>query len=310
MQRFKNIVYLADGAIADTAAFEQAAKLAVDNQASLTILAVWEDIEPSRYLSDHLFELLEGALDAEIDDTVERLRDKGRQIGIEADVEKRLGKPFLEAVHAVSDFGFDLLVKTARPPSGTLDRLLGSTDHHLVRKCPCPVWIEPESSPRGTNKILAAVDPQTPHDPELEGRIVELASSMAERRDAELHLVHAWRLPGESMLHSGRTQVPLETVEAMREEAREDHRKALEKLLERHNKAGRDTHIHLREGAASDVILSVAREEECDLLVMGTVGRVGIPGLFISNTAEDALNDLPCAVLAIKPEGFVSPVQA
>jgi nucleotide-binding universal stress UspA family protein len=41
---------------------------------------------------------------------------------------------------------------------------------------------------------------------------------------------------------------------------------------------------------------------------MGTVARTGIPGLLIGNTAEGVLNQVDCSLLALKPEGFVSPV--
>jgi nucleotide-binding universal stress UspA family protein len=41
---------------------------------------------------------------------------------------------------------------------------------------------------------------------------------------------------------------------------------------------------------------------------MGTVARIGIPGLLIGNTAETILDQLDCSVLAVKPPGFVSPV--
>jgi nucleotide-binding universal stress UspA family protein len=41
---------------------------------------------------------------------------------------------------------------------------------------------------------------------------------------------------------------------------------------------------------------------------MGTLGRVGIPGLIIGNTAEDVLRETQTAVLAVKPSGFISPV--
>jgi len=41
---------------------------------------------------------------------------------------------------------------------------------------------------------------------------------------------------------------------------------------------------------------------------MGTVVRTGIEGFFIGNTAERILGQLRCSVLAVKPDGFVSPV--
>ena len=50
------------------------------------------------------------------------------------------------------------------------------------------------------------------------------------------------------------------------------------------------------------------RRLDADLLVMGTVGRSGIPGLLIGNTAEDVLNAVDCSLLAVKPPGFVCPL--
>ena len=50
----------------------------------------------------------------------------------------------------------------------------------------------------------------------------------------------------------------------------------------------------------------MAESLPADVVVMGTVARVGVPGLLMGNTAEDVLNNLDCAVLALKPEGFES----
>jgi nucleotide-binding universal stress UspA family protein len=41
---------------------------------------------------------------------------------------------------------------------------------------------------------------------------------------------------------------------------------------------------------------------------MGTVGRAGLPGVLIGNVAETVFKHAECSVLALKPEGFVSPV--
>ena len=41
---------------------------------------------------------------------------------------------------------------------------------------------------------------------------------------------------------------------------------------------------------------------------MGTVGRTGIPGVIIGNTAEAILNRVTCSVLAVKPPDFETPV--
>ena len=63
------------------------------------------------------------------------------------------------------------------------------------------------------------------------------------------------------------------------------------------------------EGDANDIIPRLAQKQKVDLVIMGTVARTGLPGFFMGNTAETILNQLNCSVLAIKPEGFVSPVK-
>jgi len=42
---------------------------------------------------------------------------------------------------------------------------------------------------------------------------------------------------------------------------------------------------------------------------MGTVCRTGVAGFFIGNTAEMVVQEIDCSVLAIKPDGFVTPVK-
>ena len=67
--------------------------------------------------------------------------------------------------------------------------------------------------------------------------------------------------------------------------------------------------VHLVKGFARDMIPKTAKEQDIDLIIMGTVGRTGIPGFIMGNTAETVLNRINCSVLAIKPEGFVTPVR-
>jgi nucleotide-binding universal stress UspA family protein len=62
-------------------------------------------------------------------------------------------------------------------------------------------------------------------------------------------------------------------------------------------------------GEAGALIPELAEKMEVDLIVMGTVGRGGIAGLLIGNTAEEILQQVDCSVLAVKPDGFVSPVR-
>ena len=89
-------------------------------------------------------------------------------------------------------------------------------------------------------------------------------------------------------------------------------RKELDDVLQRH---GADAmqflspKKHLVKGVPRREIPALAKRLGADLVVMGTVARTGVPGFFIGNTAETILRSVRCSVLAVKPEGFVSPVR-
>ena len=62
-------------------------------------------------------------------------------------------------------------------------------------------------------------------------------------------------------------------------------------------------------GDAGKVLPALAQKKQIGLVVMGTVSRTGVAGFFIGNTAERVLYQIDCAVLAVKPDGFVTPVK-
>ena len=66
--------------------------------------------------------------------------------------------------------------------------------------------------------------------------------------------------------------------------------------------------LHLLKGDPRHELPRIARELDVELIVMGTLGRIGIPGFFMGNTAETILEQIDCSVLVIKPPGFQSPV--
>jgi len=66
--------------------------------------------------------------------------------------------------------------------------------------------------------------------------------------------------------------------------------------------------VYSKFGQAQKEIPRLAKSLEADLVVMGTVARTGVAGLFIGNTAEAILEQIECSVLAVKPEGFETPV--
>ena len=221
------------------------------------------------------------------------------------------GVPFIEAIKEVLRNNVDLIIKPVSAKHSFPDMLFGSDDMHLLRKCPCPVWLVKSSKRKTYSRILAAVDidPGEKENAELNKLILELATSLALQENSELHIVHVWQLLYESMLRNGRARIPASEVDKMVRDGRKLHKKSFADLLNQHDLGQLKYKSHLLKGEPDDVIPALAKKKKAELIIMGTVARTGIPGFFIGNTAEKILARVDSSVLAVKPGSFITPVQ-
>ena len=321
MKRFKDILCVVDTGEACKPALERAVALAENNQASLTVVDVVESVGAGIEIpGGPLAADLQTAMMSDHEQGLEALVDPYRtRIEIQTNVLK--GTPFLEIIREVLRNGRDLVIKIPETQDW-LARLFSSADMHLLRKCPCPVWLIKPSPPKPYQVILAAVDVDDAHPPaELESRhalnqqILEMASSLALSDFAELHIVSAWHAIGESTMRGAFMRTPDDQVTDYVENVKRKYVANLDALMDKViGKLGQETldylkpRKHLVKGVARKEIPAMAKRIEADLVVMGTVGRQGVPGFIMGNTAETILNQIDCSVLAIKPPGFITPV--
>lgn len=311
MRRFKRILFLADGAPGEKVALERAVSLARDNKATLTVIEVSPGPPPK-------LPSFGGALTPK--KLGEILKDEGRRHlqslitdlaaeDVETDSKVLVGAPFVEVVREVVKGEHDLLITAAEEEKSATAMLFGSTDLHLMRKCPCPVWIMKSSRRQRYARILAAVDISADDEVEegLNRLILDLAVSVAQVEECELDIVHAWSLYAERALRS-RNILPKPEIKRMVEQTREQRQRRLQSLLDHYPMAKLKVHIHLVKGEPGEVIPALAEERQTELIVMGTVARTGLAGFFIGNAAERVLDSVDCSVLAVKPQGFVTPV--
>lgn len=318
MKHFKHIICILGGGELPGPLLERAVSLAENNQARLTCAEVL--LEPpaglplppdSSWVADPVAPLRTERLAA----LEAATRGYGERVPIACQV--LVGRPFIEILRAVLREGYDLVLKEAEDPA-FLPRLFGSEDMHLLRKCPCPVWLTKPGGSANYGTILASVDLDIegapPEVAELNRRILALGASLAVSDFAALHVLHVWDAPGEGMIRSWSEDPDLAALRYVQGE-RQRRELGMERLRRNLGEALGDEafaylspHFHLIQGAPPEAIPSMAARLQADLVVMGTVGRTGISGLIIGNTAEAVLEQLQCAVLAVKPPGFVSPV--
>ncbi|MET0066911.1 MAG: universal stress protein [Candidatus Thiodiazotropha sp.] len=309
MKRFQNIIYFADGALEVDPALQRAFRLAESNHARLTLLDVIEPIDLPGDLAQRFNLDLASMLIKQRQEELEALGESLRGADCLIYTKVLTGTPFIEVIKAVSQSGYDLVIKSARPAGSFSDRLLGSTDLHLLRKCPCPVWVDRPGGESHYSKILAAVDPMAPAQDNCARLVMDLATSLAQRESATLGVIHAWHLHGESLLRDGRFRMPPDELERLLAATETKHRARLAELLSGYGMTLYEEGIFLLKTEAASAIRETAEQFQADLIVMGTVGRSGIPGLFIGNTAESVLQTTRSSILAVKPPAFVSPVR-
>ena len=308
MKRFKNILFLADRDKGLSASLDRAVDIANANGARLTVMDVTTEIGIADYIQRTYSLDLNAQLKEKRLQFLETLTQRYTDKDIPVYTRVVSGIPFIEVVRAVQRNAYDLVMKVAEHDSGLVSSLFGSTDMHLMRKCPCPVWIDRAGDEPAYHRILAAVDPFDDESCSLQRLILDLATSLSEHEHATLEVMHAWELPGESILANGRGRIPRTELDLLLEATETSHREALDALLSAYGLSTGYSNVHLHKGRAAQIISTYAREQEHDLIVMGTLGRAGIAGLFIGNTAEYVLREAQTAVLAVKPNGFVTPI--
>ena len=285
----------------DDAAVRYVARLAAATSADLTIADVIEDVPPiARRLLPRSWDL-PALVRAQKQARIESRAALARRLGAAPKTVLLAGSPIKALAREVVRGGHDLLAVGAAPP-GTV-QCVGASATRLLREVPCPVLLVHPSRRRGRPRILVAVDTGpwvSKGTGALTAKLIETAIWFAEKHEGELHVLHSWVPYGERLiLRAGVTHGEAQQFLAgQREEAREDLERALAPFRAHIAPAG----VHLVKGDPRVAIADFATSHRTDLLVVGTVGRSGVAGRIIGNTAEAVLSQLPCSMLVVKPD--------
>ena len=141
MKRFKQILCVVTYGKLDQLALQRAVSLAENNNAKLTVATVTPlvtadiEITDGGLVTTDLQEAMVSVKRQELENLVQPYRER-----LEIQTKVLVGISFLEIIREVLRLGHDLVIKIP-DTADWLDRLFGSDDMHLLRKCPCPVWL-------------------------------------------------------------------------------------------------------------------------------------------------------------------------
>ena len=198
----------------------------------------------------------------------------------------------------------DLVVKATKKHDDLASVIFTPTDWHLMRKCPRPVLLVKEHDWPEGGEIIAAVNVGSEDDEHaaLNDKLTLIANDYASLLKGSVNLVNSY--PSTPLNIA--IEVPEFDPDTYHYAVKNHHLKEMRSHALKYGIP--DNKCVVREGLPEKVIPQVANTLDAELVVIGTVGRVGISAALIGNTAEHVIDELNCDVLAIKPDGFVSPL--
>jgi nucleotide-binding universal stress UspA family protein len=210
------------------------------------------------------------------------------------------GEAYIEMIRAVQAEHARMVFVGHRGLTGLRRLLVGSTAERLARHCPAPVWVVRTESTQPLKRILVATDFSAASSAAL-----QVAAMLAQKSNAELDLLHVYdALALAEMAPAGTLIDP-----NPRDELRETAEKNLDELLRIHCSAIPTKVRRVAWGLPWEVIRKQARRGAVDLIVVGSIGRSGLAGMLMGNTAEKVLRLVDRDVLVVKPATFVSPIE-
>lgn len=167
------------------------------------------------------------------------------------------------------------------------------TDWQLFRKSKVPVYCVGSSPKKSEKRVLVALDMATKHEEKkaLNLRLLEAAFRLSLQTNSALYCCSAIKSPG-FLKDIGLIDMSkqLEIIE----------KENVHKLFDDYDID--DDNLFVQQGDPWKVITDYAKEIKADCIVIGSMGRKGISGKLIGNTAEKVIHYTESDFLVISPE--------
>ncbi|WP_117235457.1 universal stress protein UspE [Vibrio maerlii] len=213
-------------------------------------------------------------------------------------------RPYEAIIAEVFAGSHDIVVKGTRKHDVLESVIFTPTDWHLLRKCPCPVLLLKNSDWPKDPSIMASVHvgSENPTHLELNDKMIEQLKNLCGRLDAKPYLVNAYPVTPANIT----IELPEFDPATYTDAVRGHHLTAMKSLRQKHGFSEDQTIVE--QGLPEDIIPESVDKLNAAMVILGTTGRTGLSAVFIGNTAEHVIDKIDCDVLALKPAGYISPL--
>ena len=262
---FTRVVAGTDGSARAEEAVRQGARLAGSNDASLEIVFVVDTGRPH-----------EADVDRAADDALGRAFEVAKEAGSEAVTRVLAGDPVEMLVIEAEEHDADLLC--VGPDAGLVARgiRLGRVSAHVLRHAPCSVLIGREAAVEFPRRVLCAVDGS-----DSSTATARLAAGIVARSGGELRLLHVipvFRGNDTEWVVESDDEAPPELVPAT---------EAVRSL-------GIEPHREMAMGRAEEALVTLAKRDDADLVVVGSRGLSGLSRVLLGSVSEHVARHAHC----------------
>jgi nucleotide-binding universal stress UspA family protein len=278
-----------DGSEFSEGAVREAIRLAKRCSSKLTAISVIETNPEFESTAPAMLEKREKEVRAHLEAVVDRAKQEGVACGISV-YEGEDSYRFIvdEAVREKST----MIVMGRRGRKGFKRLVMGSTTSWTIGHAPCSVLVVPRAAEVAFKSIVVATD----------GSKASLAASseaigIAKRNGSKLTVLAV--VPADIAMP---TDVDFAAIERDRlaDQEMQMAEKNAKAVKESAQKEGVDVHAFVMTGRPADAIIETAKEQNADLIVVGSHGRTGLNKLLMGSVAERVIVLASCAVLVVK----------
>jgi nucleotide-binding universal stress UspA family protein len=282
MKLLQNILACVDLSESTSDVIKKSISLAEKFNSQLTLMHVIAGDQ----LSPELNKVVEESVDTRIKSISTEIRSK--KIDLKKVIIER-GVPFEKIIREAQNNDYNVIVAGSGNKSDSDAYKLGTTVEKLIRKNQIPVWVVNKEKSKNVEKIVCPVDFSDASHRALKNAIV-----LSKKFDAELTILNVFTPVN---YFSVRFQVNNERENKILKKQLEDE---FNSFLEKFDLSQIKYSKVIAEGESHKEILKFIKENNIDLLLIGTTGKTNLSRLLMGSVTEKVTREVPCDFVTTK----------
>jgi nucleotide-binding universal stress UspA family protein len=286
MKFLENILVTVDFSESSDYVIENAIKLAEKFNSHITLMHVIAE----EHLPDKLDHFIEESVQSKLEKIASDIKAKGIKL---KDSIIEHGTPFEKIINEAESNDYNVIIAGKSSKTENSAYGPGTTVDKLIRKNEVPIWVVKPEPVKPIQKILCPVDFS-----DASYRALDNALTLAQRFKASLTILHIYTPVSYSSIWYEADNEHENTILISKQE------KEFQDFLSQFDLKGISYKEVIIIGEVHVEILNFIKENNIDLLLMGTTGRTGLSRILMGSSATKVTRESPCNFITTKTKNI------